>query len=147
MDSMVDGRRALKGTRMDTGESTTFQSKMPPNKRLERTRAAGAYPNPRPMARSNVDGQTCYQKPRGRRSGSVCRVTSPRPAVHRRGRRRDSLRVCGWLGEGSSLIGDQFYLIAIGFITMQTTGSALALGTIMMTAVNADINLALPQIW
>ena len=39
-----------------------------------------------------------------------------------------------WLGEGISLIGDQFYLIAIGFITMQITGSALALGTIMMTA-------------
>jgi len=39
-----------------------------------------------------------------------------------------------WLGEGISLIGDQFYLIGIGFITMQITGSALALGTIMMTA-------------
>ncbi len=39
-----------------------------------------------------------------------------------------------WIGEGISLIGDQFYLIAIGFITMQITGSALALGTVMMTA-------------
>jgi MFS family permease len=39
-----------------------------------------------------------------------------------------------WVGEGISLIGDQFYLIAIGFITMQITGSAFALGTVMMTA-------------
>jgi len=39
-----------------------------------------------------------------------------------------------WLGEGVSLLGDQFYLVGLGWLTMQLTGSSLALGTVMMTA-------------
>ena len=39
-----------------------------------------------------------------------------------------------WLGEGISLLGDQFYLVGLGWLTMQLTGSSLALGAVMMTA-------------
>jgi MFS family permease len=39
-----------------------------------------------------------------------------------------------WIGEGLSLLGDQFYLIALPWLVLQLTGSALALGTIMALA-------------
>ena len=39
-----------------------------------------------------------------------------------------------WLGQGVSLFGDQFYLVALPWLTLQLTGSALALGTVLMVA-------------
>ncbi len=39
-----------------------------------------------------------------------------------------------WIGEGISLLGDQFYLIALPWLVLQITGSALALGTITALA-------------
>mgnify|MGYP000072391314 CR=1 FL=1 len=39
-----------------------------------------------------------------------------------------------WIGEGISLLGDQFYLIALPWLVLQLTGSALALGGIMAIA-------------
>src|SRR6266540_2552752 len=39
-----------------------------------------------------------------------------------------------WIGEGISLLGDQFYLIALPWLVLQLTGSALALGTILALA-------------
>ncbi len=39
-----------------------------------------------------------------------------------------------WIGEGISLLGDQFYLIALPWLVLQLTGSAFALGTIMALA-------------
>jgi MFS family permease len=39
-----------------------------------------------------------------------------------------------WLGQGVSLFGDQFYLVALPWLTYQLTGSALALGTVLMVA-------------
>jgi MFS family permease len=39
-----------------------------------------------------------------------------------------------WLGESVSLLGDQFYLIALPWITLQLTGSGLALGSVLMVA-------------
>jgi len=39
-----------------------------------------------------------------------------------------------WIGEGISLLGDQFYLVALPWLVLQLTGSALALGTIMALA-------------
>ncbi len=39
-----------------------------------------------------------------------------------------------WLGESISLLGDQFYLIALPWLTLQLTGSGLALGTVLMVA-------------
>ncbi len=39
-----------------------------------------------------------------------------------------------WIGESISLLGDQFYLIALPWLVLQLTGSALALGTVMALA-------------
>lgn len=39
-----------------------------------------------------------------------------------------------WLGSTISLLGDQFYLVALPWLVLQITGSSLALGTMMMTA-------------
>jgi MFS family permease len=39
-----------------------------------------------------------------------------------------------WLGQGVSLFGDQFYLVALPWLTLQLTGSALALGSVLMVA-------------
>src|SRR5215471_11995738 len=39
-----------------------------------------------------------------------------------------------WIGEGISLLGDMFYLIALPWLVLQLTGSALALGTILALA-------------
>jgi MFS family permease len=36
-----------------------------------------------------------------------------------------------WLGEAISLVGDQFYLIALPWLVLQITGNALAMGTMM----------------
>ena len=39
-----------------------------------------------------------------------------------------------WFGEGISLLGDQFYFVALTWLTLQLTGSGLALGTLLMVA-------------
>lgn len=39
-----------------------------------------------------------------------------------------------WLGEGISLLGDQFYLIALPWLVLLLTGDALAVGTVLATA-------------
>jgi Major Facilitator Superfamily len=39
-----------------------------------------------------------------------------------------------WIGEGISLLGDQFYLIALPWLVLSLTGNALAVGTILATA-------------
>jgi MFS family permease len=39
-----------------------------------------------------------------------------------------------WLGATISLLGDQFYLVALPWLVLQLTGSSLALGAILMTA-------------
>ncbi len=39
-----------------------------------------------------------------------------------------------WLGESVSLLGDQFYFVALTWLTLQITGSGLALGTVLMLA-------------
>jgi MFS family permease len=37
-----------------------------------------------------------------------------------------------WVGEGVSVIGSQFHMVALPWLTLQMTGSSLALGTILM---------------
>src|SRR5215813_9219198 len=37
-----------------------------------------------------------------------------------------------WMGEGISLLGDQFYLVALPWLVFQLTGSTLAFGTLLM---------------
>lgn len=39
-----------------------------------------------------------------------------------------------WLGQGTSLLGDQFYLIAMPWLVMQRTGDPLALGAVLALA-------------
>src|SRR5512143_1964919 len=39
-----------------------------------------------------------------------------------------------WIGESISLIGDQFYLIALPWLVLALTGDALAVGTVLATA-------------
>src|SRR6202035_3909379 len=39
-----------------------------------------------------------------------------------------------WLGSTISLLGDQFYLVALPWLVLQLTRSSVALGTILMTA-------------
>lgn len=39
-----------------------------------------------------------------------------------------------WIGEGISLLGDQFYLIALPWLVLSLTGDALAVGTVLATA-------------
>jgi MFS family permease len=39
-----------------------------------------------------------------------------------------------WLGEGISILGDQFYLIALPWLVLQLTGDSLAMGTVLATA-------------
>ncbi len=39
-----------------------------------------------------------------------------------------------WLGQGTSLIGDQFYLIALPWLVLQLTGDAVALGLVLALA-------------
>jgi len=39
-----------------------------------------------------------------------------------------------WIGASISLLGDQFYLVALPWLVLQLTGSSLALGTILMAA-------------
>jgi MFS family permease len=38
-----------------------------------------------------------------------------------------------WVGSTISLLGDQFYLVALPWLVLQLTGSGLALGTVLMT--------------
>lgn len=39
-----------------------------------------------------------------------------------------------WIGATVSLLGDQFYLVALPWLALQLTGSSLALGAVLMTA-------------
>ena len=39
-----------------------------------------------------------------------------------------------WIGESVSMLGDQFYLVALPWLTLELTGSTLALGLVLMAA-------------
>jgi MFS family permease len=39
-----------------------------------------------------------------------------------------------WMGQGVSIFGDQFYLVALPWLVLQLTGSSLVLGAVMLTA-------------
>src|SRR5690349_6874969 len=39
-----------------------------------------------------------------------------------------------WIGEGISLLGDQFYMIALPWLVLSLTGNALAVGAVMAIA-------------
>ena len=58
-------------------------------------------------------------------------VTTPAVATHPL---RNSHFVLWWLGATTSLFGDQFYIVALPWIVLQLTGSAVAMGTVAMCA-------------
>ncbi|NLE77141.1 MAG: MFS transporter [Chloroflexi bacterium] len=49
-----------------------------------------------------------------------------------------------WAGQGISVFGDQFYLVALPWLTLQITGSGLALGTVLMAAAGSRAVFMLP---
>src|SRR5262245_25160102 len=56
---------------------------------------------------------------------------TPAPAPHPL--RERNFRML-WTGSAISLFGDQFYLVALPWVVLQLTGSAVAMGTILMSA-------------
>src|SRR6185436_8355173 len=44
-----------------------------------------------------------------------------------------------WMGQSVSILGDQFYLVALPWLVLHLTGSALALGTVLLTATIARV--------
>jgi MFS family permease len=44
-----------------------------------------------------------------------------------------------WLGQSVSILGDQFYLVALPWLVLYLTGSALALGSVLFTATVARV--------
>src|SRR5690349_3917589 len=58
-------------------------------------------------------------------------VTETRQPVRVRPLANLSFRLL-WMGEGVSLLGDQFYIVALPWLVFQMTGSLLAFGTILM---------------
>jgi MFS family permease len=62
------------------------------------------------------------------------RVPSPQPPAARRHPLALPHFRNLWLGGSISLLGDQFYLVALPWLVLQLTGSSLALGTMLMAA-------------
>lgn len=48
-----------------------------------------------------------------------------------------------WLGQTVSILGDQFYLVALPWLVLYLTGSALALGSVLLTATLARVTFQL----
>jgi MFS family permease len=62
----------------------------------------------------------------------IAQQPSNRPSLMSALKNRDFRLV--WLGESVSLLGDQFYMVALPWLTLQLTGSGLALGTVTAAA-------------
>ena len=53
-----------------------------------------------------------------------------------------------WVGQGISLFGDQFYLVALPWLTYQLTNSGMALGTVLMLAgIPRALLMAVGGVW
>jgi MFS family permease len=48
-----------------------------------------------------------------------------------------------WLGQSVSILGDQFYLVALPWLVLYLTGSALTLGSVLLTATLARVSFQL----
>jgi MFS family permease len=64
-------------------------------------------------------------------AGSAPASARPAAAVHPL---RNAHFVLWWIGATTSLLGDQFYLVALPWVVLQLTGSAVAMGTVAMCA-------------
>jgi len=64
-------------------------------------------------------------------NADTCVAAPPAVATHPL---RNGNFVLWWLGATTSLFGDQFYIVALPWIVLQLTGSAVAMGTVAMCA-------------
>src|SRR5512146_2703073 len=64
---------------------------------------------------------------------SLAKKTEANNAVSRNVLRIRNFRLL-WIGEGISLLGDQFYLIALPWLVLSLTGNALAVGAVLAMA-------------
>jgi len=64
---------------------------------------------------------------------STASVPVPVPASPSHPLRERNFRML-WAGQSISLFGDQFYLVALPWVVLQLTGSAVAMGTVLMAA-------------
>src|SRR5262245_32528387 len=64
-------------------------------------------------------------------AGSVPASARPGATVHPL---RNGHFVLWWIGATTSLLGDQFYIVALPWVVLQLTGSAVAMGTVAMCA-------------
>src|SRR5258706_8838423 len=64
-------------------------------------------------------------------AASIPASAAPRAQVHPL---RDGNFVRWWLGATTSLLGDQFYLVALPWLVLQLSGSGVAMGTVAMCA-------------
>jgi MFS family permease len=65
-------------------------------------------------------------------SASASLPATPAPALQHPLRNSNFRKL--WMGSAISFLGDQFYLVALPWVVLQRTGSAVAMGTILMTA-------------
>ncbi len=66
-------------------------------------------------------------------AASITVSPSPAPAPPPHPLRERHFRLL-WIGSAISFFGDQFYLVALPWVVLQLTGSAIAMGTILMAA-------------
>ena len=64
---------------------------------------------------------------------SVASVPIPNPVPSSHPLRERNFRML-WSGQSVSLFGDQFYLVALPWVVLHLTGSAVAMGTVLMAA-------------
>src|SRR5262245_61310124 len=64
-------------------------------------------------------------------AGSIPASARPSATVHPL---RNGHFMLWWIGATTSLLGDQFYLVALPWVVLQLTGSAVAMGTVAMCA-------------
>jgi MFS family permease len=65
---------------------------------------------------------------------SVGSIPAPAPPVATTHPLRNRNFVLWWAGATASLFGDQFYIVALPWVVLQLTGSAVAMGTVAMCA-------------
>ena len=69
----------------------------------------------------------------GGREGAAATAPAPAPTAPSHPLRNRSF-VMWWIGASISLLGDQFYLVALPWVVLQITGSGVAMGTVAMAA-------------
>src|SRR5213593_3388687 len=71
---------------------------------------------------SSTSASACHE-----RHEPVAAAAHPHPL-------RDTRFLLWWIGASVSLLGDQFYIVALPWVVLQLTGSGVAMGTVAMAA-------------